>query len=520
MKNQGTSLSSSTRAPVSQSGRIFAHHLQTNKAPYFPINTLSVIASQPAVRLDLPNYSADIRKPKPIYETSLELDNFSLDATDLLFEQIATLPDASPRQFLRNHLIMCRRFGVKFDGYGCVSSTPADSMKYDTNYDIEQDLSNYNESYKHVVVKYNSTQTFEFIGCKAFTLSTISSNPNAKSPQSILDIEHVKTHLDVYFTVEEVPVFVLRQNGCMDKVFFDAGNNIAAYLNFLFTSPDLAGQADFAQKAALRLIDEQVWDFSQSPIQFINSDISNYAELINTYTAQHTNFSVEPEYLFHFYKEGQKAFLFYGEVIASCFDQDFNAATQHFKPGAFKPVNHNYVDQVVTHVHEKVYAVMTHTYSLNEDKKWMESISVVHSERMMDILQCIQDQDLRDQFMHYLQVYNIESRFVVKRDNASDLEFHGKLAGFASNRKFPDQQEGEVKPNAPTSRWTVLSLYQTKGGSFVCHQANYSINPGEHDKLEAIVTKDKDEVIKFFGYRWLAKKLYDSANFNANEIVD
>lgn len=492
----------------------YAKDLDQSNAPYSALYAPSHLAESPAVSkaVAIPSFSADLSDPN--------LDDFDLNA-------LATLPDAHPRQFLRNHLIMCRRYGLKFDGIGSLDSLPCDGQTYDNHYDIHSDAINYQDStysYEHVAVQVDKHQTFEFIGREAFSCSigeVAASEIEEGSFEALIHENPTPTVLKVYCTTEEVMVFVLSQNGHYDKVFFDAGDNLAAYLNFLFTSKDMLGKVELGRKVALKLLEEEIWVFEENPLQLLNPGITSYEQLIHTYIADHVGFSVEPEYLFYFIQQGNTPYLFFAEIIDYQTDKDFVEATKFNSKAPLKPPYENYVDQYIYHIHENVYAVLTHTYNRQTNKTWNESLTFLASPNMVDNLQAIQIDDLRDSFMSYLQTYKVESRFVVKRDNQADLEFTGSLIGFASNRKFPDrQEEGEVKANAPTTRWTVLSLYQTKGGNYVCHQANHSINPGEHDKMEALVTKSKEEVTNFFGYRWLAKKLYESANFNANEIID
>ncbi|MCP0917960.1 hypothetical protein MUB04_15590 [Acinetobacter indicus] len=514
MKTQGKTLSLRTRAQTSNSNRAFAHSLNKSNAPSYPLYTPSYIATDSAVPsvASLPKFTADLSNtPQSLDAIVLNLDN--------VLENIDFLPDARPVQFLRNHLIKSRRYGLKFDGIGSIQPMPSDSMVYEINYDILEDAQSYHESFKPVSIKYNPDQTFEFIGSEVFCCAT--GIKVAQEDTFAALIEPKPTTLKVYRTVEEVPVFVLSQDGCFDKVFFDAGNNISVYLNFLFTSPDMAGKTELAREVALKLIEEEVWAFSETPLQFLNPQVTSYENLIHTYIAKHLDYTVEPENLFYFVQQGNVKYLFIAEIIAEKFDHDFSEATKFNSSTPLKPLHSNYVDQITYHIYENVYAVLTHTFNRQTDTGWNESINFLASESMVDILQAIQDQDLRDQFMIYLREFKVQSRFVVKRTDEADLEFTGSLIGFASNRKFPEhQEEGQAEPNAPTTRWTVLSLYLTKGGSYVCNQVKYSINPGEYDKVDTLVTKDKNEVSNFFGYRWLAKKLYESANFNANEIID
>jgi hypothetical protein len=106
--------------------------------------------------------------------------------------------------------------------------------------------------------------------------------------------------------------------------------------------------------------------------------------------------------------------------------------------------------------------------------------------------------------------------FTLKVDNAPSLRFTGELLAEAissgeSNRKSYSGDPG---------RWTVLELYKTIGGKFVCHQIGRSVREGERNRFSSKVCETHDEVIAFFGHRWLAKELYDEAGIDDVVEVD
>jgi hypothetical protein len=66
----------------------------------------------------------------------------------------------------------------------------------------------------------------------------------------------------------------------------------------------------------------------------------------------------------------------------------------------------------------------------------------------------------------------------------------------------------------------VLTLYVTKGGSYVCHREDCTQWQGSRDSNEAKVCSTIDEVVEFFGQSQLAKQLYERAKINATQFID
>jgi hypothetical protein len=90
-------------------------------------------------------------------------------------------------------------------------------------------------------------------------------------------------------------------------------------------------------------------------------------------------------------------------------------------------------------------------------------------------------------------------------DNEPNLRFNGELlASIAS-----DNEAG---------RWTELELYRTQAGKFVCHQVGRTQWDGEVDRYTGKVCDTLQEVKDFFGHRWLAKQLYESASIE--DVID
>lgn len=100
--------------------------------------------------------------------------------------------------------------------------------------------------------------------------------------------------------------------------------------------------------------------------------------------------------------------------------------------------------------------------------------------------------------------------FILEIDNAPDLRFTGELIGSAesSDDRAMSGFSGE------TGRWTELAIYRSKGGKYVCHQIGRTRWEGERDRYSGKVCESVDDVIEFFGHRWLAKELYDEAGID------
>ena len=104
----------------------------------------------------------------------------------------------------------------------------------------------------------------------------------------------------------------------------------------------------------------------------------------------------------------------------------------------------------------------------------------------------------------------LEEQFVVEPDDGPTLKFTGKLLAEASTT----DDVTSLYFSGSTGRWTVLKLYQTKSGKFICERV-------EHNRLfppitdtQACIFQDRAFVTKFFGWGALAKKLYEEAGFD------
>lgn len=105
--------------------------------------------------------------------------------------------------------------------------------------------------------------------------------------------------------------------------------------------------------------------------------------------------------------------------------------------------------------------------------------------------------------------------FVLRIDNEPNIRFTGELLAKSSSS---DNNAAGSSYSGSTGRWTELALYKTKGGKYICHQIGYTRWQGEHDIYSGEVCETLDEVKEFFGHRWLAKELYESAGID--DVVD
>jgi hypothetical protein len=95
-------------------------------------------------------------------------------------------------------------------------------------------------------------------------------------------------------------------------------------------------------------------------------------------------------------------------------------------------------------------------------------------------------------------------KIIVERDDEADLVFTGVQIAHADDDPMNQQ-----------SRWTELTLYQAENGKYICQKAHKTRWQGEHDSYEAIVCDTYNDIIEYFGYGRIAKKLYKRAHIDA-----
>lgn len=96
-------------------------------------------------------------------------------------------------------------------------------------------------------------------------------------------------------------------------------------------------------------------------------------------------------------------------------------------------------------------------------------------------------------------------------DGTSDMETFTLIIDNEPNLRFNGECIANVESSEQSGRWTELALYRTKGGKFVCHQIGYTQWVGERNRFSGHACETLEDVKAFFGHRWLAKELYESA---------
>lgn len=104
-------------------------------------------------------------------------------------------------------------------------------------------------------------------------------------------------------------------------------------------------------------------------------------------------------------------------------------------------------------------------------------------------------------------------RYELRNDNGKDITFVGEMIAEVDSRDFR-RAPGEA------SRWSVLRIYQTKGGSFICESTGMTNVRGERQRTTVHVAENEDEACGMFKESYLSKALFDEAGFSekAKEI--
>jgi hypothetical protein len=102
----------------------------------------------------------------------------------------------------------------------------------------------------------------------------------------------------------------------------------------------------------------------------------------------------------------------------------------------------------------------------------------------------------------------ISQQFLIRCTGDKDLKFRGAVMATVSS---------ERRDRPPFTRWRELTIYQTAGGSIVCHEVRRSTKIGEVDmhRAEAFRSAPPEvmgpQIVAFFGRDALAKQLFDAA---------
>lgn len=109
------------------------------------------------------------------------------------------------------------------------------------------------------------------------------------------------------------------------------------------------------------------------------------------------------------------------------------------------------------------------------------------------------------------------AEYFVERDNDRPIRFQGTVFAFAESSSNPANDDAY---SGSEGRWTELTLFKTKGGKFICQQVDCSIRTGERFRYKGQVCDTADQVMDFFGFGRLAKRLYDFAGFDPSLNVE
>lgn len=104
---------------------------------------------------------------------------------------------------------------------------------------------------------------------------------------------------------------------------------------------------------------------------------------------------------------------------------------------------------------------------------------------------------------------------IIERDGKRALKFDGELLADVSSTDsaFSVDFSGEM------GRWQTFLVYRSYTDKFICQRIDYTCWQGERDRFSAAAFSTLDEIHVFFGYGWLAKKLYAKLNLQFFEWV-
>ncbi|MDX1421570.1 MAG: hypothetical protein R3322_00430 [Kiloniellales bacterium] len=105
---------------------------------------------------------------------------------------------------------------------------------------------------------------------------------------------------------------------------------------------------------------------------------------------------------------------------------------------------------------------------------------------------------------------DVLERYTVWVDGEPNLCFEGTCIADVEDRWRNGQEQ---------TRWSIFRLYRLANNTFVCERVRRSMWMGEGDRHEAAHVNSVKDVMKFFEYSDLAKRLYDKAKFDATARV-
>jgi hypothetical protein len=105
---------------------------------------------------------------------------------------------------------------------------------------------------------------------------------------------------------------------------------------------------------------------------------------------------------------------------------------------------------------------------------------------------------------------------IVQRDDEVNLRFTGERIGYSSS----SANNAHSDYSGSNGRWTELKLYKTAMGKYICEQIGHTQWQGEKTRYSGKVCETVEEVLEFFGHRWLARNLYSDAGIALVQDVD
>lgn len=128
----------------------------------------------------------------------------------------------------------------------------------------------------------------------------------------------------------------------------------------------------------------------------------------------------------------------------------------------------------------------------------------------------------------------------IARKDAPDVRFKGRLLGRVDSDTDGDARADRAQ--GKRDRWTRLELWELKSGTWVAASIGCSDRKGEvdigtievvrtHETIEGDINTDDErvevgedrrrlEVLHFFGWTWLAKKLAEQLGWDVAEVIE
>lgn len=125
--------------------------------------------------------------------------------------------------------------------------------------------------------------------------------------------------------------------------------------------------------------------------------------------------------------------------------------------------------------------------------------------------------DLKPEWFDTSETEPEYEEFTIARDDKPDLKFTGVLVAEVQS----SANSSSNRFSGSNGRWTVLKLYKSKAGKYICQQIGRSQWEKESDRYSGAVCHSPAEAIAFFGHGWLAKELYSqTVDISDIETVD